>query len=64
MMGFGLLFLLIVIGGIYYLTVSDGKQPQKWLGGDDPPGQILDRRYARGEIARDEYQQAKKDLKS
>lgn len=66
-MGFGwvfmLLFWVLVVVGIAALI--------KWLigtprGGDTPPSktarQVLEERYARGEIDREEFEQKKRDL--
>ncbi len=66
-MGFGwpymIIFWIVVIGAIFYfaritLRKSDCMmQPER-------PLDILKRRYARGEITREEFERAKKDLKS
>jgi uncharacterized membrane protein len=62
MMGIGLLILLAIAAGVYYLANSSGKPSQNFFRGEEPHDQILDRRYARGEISREEYQQLKNDL--
>ena len=33
-----------------------------WTAGSQSPREILDKRYARGEIGKDEYEQKKKDI--
>ncbi|MBM3143826.1 MAG: SHOCT domain-containing protein [Chloroflexi bacterium] len=74
MMGFGgigLIFMLLfwgalIFGGIWLVkTLFDAGQGN--LGGPAAPRQqspreILDQRYARGEISREEYEQIKSDL--
>lgn len=65
MMGFGLLFILLIIGIVAYAM---GWRPQQFINQDTPqynrqtPVEILKARYARGEIDRDEYLQLKSDL--
>ncbi len=67
MMGFGLLFPLLVIGGIAYAA---GWRPQ--FGQASPPApaagssnnvlEILRERYARGEVKKEEYEEMKRTL--
>ena len=55
-----LLFLLL-IGVVIYFVVRG----EKWMkrgGSDETPLDILKKRYARGEITRQEYEAMKKDL--
>jgi putative membrane protein len=67
MMGGGLLVFLLIVGVIAYAL---GWRPDflEWMnsGGDQPPGdsaeEILKRRYARGEISKEEYDQMRRDL--
>ena len=68
MMGFGLLFILLVIGAIAY---AGGWRPQfgQWSPAANPAGRgssnasdILRERYARGEISRDQYQEMRDEL--
>jgi putative membrane protein len=64
MMGFGLLFPLLIIGVIAYamgwrpefLNQGAPHQAQK------TPLEILKERYARGEISQEEYHQMRQDL--
>jgi putative membrane protein len=53
---------LIVIGLLIYFIVqaqnTKGKTPTQ----NESPTDILKRRYAKGEIAREEYERMKKDL--
>jgi putative membrane protein len=63
MMGFGLIFTLVVIGAIAYAL---GWRPQINRSGPMPtsqtPLEILKARYARGEINREEYEKMRRDL--
>lgn len=68
MMGYGYggifmwLIWVFVIAAIVYLIVSQGKK----RGGPEPesPLDILKKRYARGEITREEFETMKKDIES
>lgn len=64
MMWYGWLFWIIIIGAVVYLIVrlttqsgrsSEGQQGETAL-------DILKKRYARGEISKEEFEQMKKDL--
>ena len=58
----GLLF-LAAVGLIVYLVVrGETKRKQGGSGDADTPLDIAKKRYARGEISRDEFEQLKKDL--
>jgi putative membrane protein len=63
MMGFGLIFILVLIGIVAY---ASGWRPQLNQAGPAPsrqtPLEILKARYARGEIGREEYEQMRRDL--
>ncbi len=63
MMGFGLIITLGVVGAIAYAL---GWRPRFNLPKPEQTGQtpveILKARYARGEISREEYEQARRDL--
>jgi putative membrane protein len=74
MMGFGfigVLFMLIFWGGLIALVVWIVNQAIPNIGGkQSPPSdselrprEILDQRYARGEIEREQYDRMKKDIK-
>ena len=64
MMGFGLLLLLLVGGGLLAVLVgalglvSRHGAGTRWPGGSRQPAarQLLDQRFARGEISREEYE--------
>jgi putative membrane protein len=63
MMGFGLISVLVIVGGIAYAL---GWRPQFNQRGPaqtkQTPLELLKERYARGEISRDEYDQMRRDL--
>ena len=64
----GLLFNLMIIIGVVLLVVwavrrfTDGTTNVKQLSGSQSPREILQARYARGEITREQYQQMLTDL--
>jgi putative membrane protein len=67
--GFGLIGLIIniaIIVGILWLTVWAVRRftsgTPRWSSGSQTPRDILQVRYARGEITRDQYQEMLKDL--
>ncbi len=70
MMGFGLLLFLLfsvflVLGAVWLVrAVFPGAAPQQGAapGSDRSARQILDQRYARGEISKEEYDRIRKDL--
>ena len=63
MMGFGLIFTLVIVGAVAYIL---GWRPQFNQSGPAQPKQtpleLLKERYARGEISRDEFEQMRRDL--
>jgi putative membrane protein len=59
---FGGLLWLILIGVIIYLLVSLVAPRHEMKHGDEDPLEIVRRRYAKGEITREEYEQMRKDL--
>ncbi len=67
---FGLLFMLLFWGGLIALAVwlisalfpRDGRRPTSPAARDQSARQILDRRYAQGEITREQYDLVKQDL--
>lgn len=70
MMGFGLIFMLLfwglLIAGAVWLVkaIFPGVQGggSSFLKSSPSAGEILDQRYARGEIDREEYDRMKRDL--
>ncbi len=69
-MGFGLFFLVLIFGGLILLALwlvkalfPDGQKPTGSQSDRQlTPQEILDRRYARGELTRDQYERMKSDL--
>ncbi len=68
MMGFGLLGVVLLVGALVVFT-RDGSGIQGLFGSrnyspdiEQNAMEILDQRYARGELTRDQYQNIKKDL--
>ena len=59
---FMLLILLIIIGLLIYFNVQARKTKGRTPTQNESPLDILKRRYAKGEIAREEYERMKKDL--
>ncbi|MGM0365928.1 MAG: SHOCT domain-containing protein [Actinomycetota bacterium] len=60
----GLVFFVLLVIGIIFLIVWLVKKVGSPDSGSrvDEPLQILKNRYARGEISREEYEQARKDI--
>lgn len=64
----GLLFNLVIIVGLVVLVVwavkrfTNGTSNWNQLSGNQSPREILQARYARGEITREQYQQMLDDL--
>jgi putative membrane protein len=56
-MGIGLIFWILLIALVYYLITGKEK-----VAGGESPREILDKRYARGEINREEYLRMKEEL--
>jgi len=54
------LLLLVLIGVVIYFVVRGDKWMKK--GGEESSLEILKKRYARGEITRDEYNRMRKEL--
>ena len=63
MMGFGLIVLLLLIGVVAYAFGWRPQFNQTWPAQtSQTPLEILEARYARGEITREEYNQMRQDL--
>ncbi len=69
MFGFGILFMLIIpaliIGGIVWLVVALGRGGQFLTGAGtvkQTPQEILQARYAKGEITKEQFDQMRRDL--
>ena len=56
----------LILGGIWLVRTvfsnSKTNQSEKWTTIQTSPLELLERRYARGEVSREEYQQIKADL--
>ncbi len=64
-MGFGWIFSLILIAfGIWAIVQAVQKRDESPLGKVESPMDILKKRYARGEISKDEYERMKNDLQN
>ncbi|AFN74033.1 hypothetical protein MROS_0792 [Melioribacter roseus P3M-2] len=62
-MGFGWIFWLIVIAIIVYLIIKTTNQKQSEnVYPKETPLEILKKRYAKGEISKEEYERIKKDI--
>ena len=60
-----ILFFLLLIGGVIWLIALPGRRPappQDTLPANESPLDILKRRYAKGEITKEQYEQMKQDL--
>lgn len=60
----GMLVFLILIVGVIYLVIMGTKSMGHQGVSDEKPLDILKKRYAKGEITKDEYEKMKKDLES
>lgn len=66
MAGMGLIWILLLVAVVFAAfrlagpRGSDGGEPPA----EDTPLKILERRYARGEIDREEFEQRRRDLRS
>jgi putative membrane protein len=54
--------LLVVIGVVVYLLVNRSSTQQFFSTPEETPLDILKRRYAKGEITKEDYEQMKRDL--
>ncbi len=68
MMGYGfmgggmwLLWIVIAIVVVYFL-IGPGRKNSPYTGGQEAPLDILKKRYAKGEIDKDEFEKLKKDI--
>ncbi|MCX7668189.1 MAG: SHOCT domain-containing protein [Atribacterota bacterium] len=55
----GFVWVVLIVGILYFLIRTAGERRTEYR---EDPLEILKRRYARGEISREEYEQMKKDL--
>ena len=65
-MWFGWIFWLVIIGGIIWAVVTivnnNNRKQQNYFPREEDALEILKKRYARGEINREQFEQMKKDL--
>lgn len=61
MLVMGVFWVALIVGLISFVRHGFRHRPLLANGGDNPL-EILKRRYARGEISREEYEQVRKDL--
>jgi uncharacterized membrane protein len=62
MIGMLLFWILLIVGAVWLARVLLDNRPRAVAGGSLTPRQILDQRFARGEISRAEYDQILTDL--
>lgn len=62
MIGMLFFWLLIILGGIWLVRGLFGNRTRSFPGVSITPREILDQRFARGEISRAEYDQVLTDL--
>ena len=67
------LMIVVVVAMLYFLFGRGGPRPPWWNDSDRPSGhsrdsetaiEVLKKRYAKGEITREEFEQIKKDLQN
>lgn len=61
-MWFGWIFWIIVIGAIFYLIVRLNSQNNKRTQTEESALDILKKRYAKGEISKEEFEEKKKHI--
>ena len=68
-MGFGMLFMglfwvVLIVGAVWLVSAlfQTGRSQNMGGGHSQTPREILDQRYARGEITREQYELMKEDL--
>ena len=57
-----ILFWALMIGGVVWLAQALTREAKTGAPKDEPLMQILERRYAKGEITKDQFEQMKRDL--
>jgi putative membrane protein len=60
--GFMWLLLIVVIGLLLYLFIQSTKTKGSMGGAGETPLDILKKRYAKGELTKDEFDRMKRDL--
>lgn len=59
---FGWVFMVAVVGLLVWLIVTSSRRPDRPAAGERSALDVLDERYARGEIEREEYLERRADL--
>ena len=62
-MGFGFIFMLLFLGLLIWLIVMLANTAQTSKREGDDPSTMLKKRYASGEISKEQYEEMKKELK-
>ena len=57
-----LIWLVIVVGVVWIVVRSASRAPGAGPGAEDSPETILKRRYARGDITKEQFETLKRDL--
>ena len=60
----GMLLIVIVVAAVIYLFVREARPKADYRLSGETPLDILKRRYAKGEITKDEFEKMKKDLEA
>ena len=64
-MGFGIIWIVLIIGGIIWFTQYNKNSAGQFnFSGKENAFDILDKRYARGEISKEEYDSIRHDLQN
>lgn len=61
-MWFGWIFWIIIIGAVVYLIVRFNNQNNRFTQHSESALDILKKRYAKGEISKEEFEEKKKDI--
>lgn len=59
-----ILLLVVIVFVVWRFAGANGRGPAEPPGAKESPLEILERRYARGEIDREEFEQRRRDLRS
>ena len=62
--GWGMIFWLVILVGLVILIIKLLQHQQGTAGSEETALDILNKRYAKGEISKEEYEERKKDITS